>query len=112
MSAPHGYKDRPLQGPDHALGPESAHGPARMANPQRFGGEGREQNDLSLDQQERHLETEDRFDSVAEARTSVPIEKDFTVTWDGEDDPKSPRSLTKARKWLIVMIIATSSFCV
>jgi len=83
-----------------------------MADSQHFGAEGREQNDFSLDQQEPHIDVEDHFDATANPPTGDPTEKDFTVTFDGDDDPKSPRSLTKARKWLIVMIIATSSFCV
>ena len=39
-------------------------------------------------------------------------EKDFTVQWDGEDDPMNPRSMHKARKWFIVFIISASSACV
>lgn len=38
--------------------------------------------------------------------------KEFEVTWDGEDDPMNPRTMSKARKWLIVTIAATSSTCV
>ena len=34
------------------------------------------------------------------------------VTWDGEDDPMNPRSMGKARKWLIVLIISGTSLCV
>ena len=40
------------------------------------------------------------------------LRKQFEVTWDGEDDPINPRTMSKARKWLIVMIVATSSTCV
>lgn len=36
----------------------------------------------------------------------------FEVTWDGEADPENPRMMSQARKWLIVMIAATSSTCV
>lgn len=36
----------------------------------------------------------------------------YEVTWDGEADPENPRTMSKARKWLIVMITSTSSTCV
>ena len=36
----------------------------------------------------------------------------FEVTWDGEKDPMNPTNMSKARKWLIVTILATSSTCV
>ncbi|PBP27685.1 MFS general substrate transporter [Diplocarpon rosae] len=41
-------------------------------------------------------------------------EKDsFDVGWDGGDsDPLNPRSLSLARKWLVVLIISASSLCV
>lgn len=37
----------------------------------------------------------------------------FEVGWVGGDsDPACPRSFSKARKWLIVMIVCNGSFCV
>ncbi|KAI9877664.1 MAG: hypothetical protein M1830_003183 [Pleopsidium flavum] len=39
-------------------------------------------------------------------------EKEFEVHWDGEDDPMNPRSISKLRKWLIVIIVSSSSLCV
>jgi len=38
----------------------------------------------------------------------------FLVEWDGDGstDPRCPRSITKARKWVIVLIAAAASFCV
>lgn len=85
-------------------------GPERMADPVHFGNEGRNQNDFSLDQEERNL---DSADHRLEHSTGSPvIEKDFIVAWDGEDDPMNPRSMKKSRKWVIVVIICTSSFCV
>lgn len=35
----------------------------------------------------------------------------FTVAWD-EKDPMNPRNLSKARRWLIVLIISCGSLCV
>jgi hypothetical protein len=36
----------------------------------------------------------------------------FLVQWDGDADPLNPRSMTKLRRWLIVLIISSSSLCV
>lgn len=37
---------------------------------------------------------------------------EYDVNWDGENDPMHPRSMSKARKWLIVWIVSFSSACV
>ena len=39
-------------------------------------------------------------------------EKAFEVDWDGEDDPMNPRSMSRARKWVVVIIVSMSSLCV
>ena len=39
-------------------------------------------------------------------------EKQFEVQWDGDSDPSNPRSRSQARKWLIVLIVSSSSLCV
>ena len=39
-------------------------------------------------------------------------EKEFEVTWDGDDDPMNPKSMAYARKWIIVVILSASSLCV
>ncbi|KAG9949779.1 hypothetical protein KCU85_g3966, partial [Aureobasidium melanogenum] len=39
-------------------------------------------------------------------------DKEFEVTWDGDDDPMNPRSMAYARKWIIVVIVSASSLCV
>jgi len=36
----------------------------------------------------------------------------FEVQWDGKDDPMSPRNFNPVRKWLIVIIVSSCSFCV
>ncbi|KAI9724205.1 MAG: hypothetical protein M1828_003950 [Chrysothrix sp. TS-e1954] len=48
----------------------------------------------------------------ADRRTGSHDEKTFEVAWDGPKDPMNPQSMAKARKWLITMTIASSSFCV
>jgi hypothetical protein len=42
------------------------------------------------------------------------VEKDpFEVHWeDGDNDPSNPRSMSLARKWLVVIIVSASSLCV
>jgi hypothetical protein len=39
-------------------------------------------------------------------------EKEFTVTFDGDADPYSPKNRPKWRKWCIVIILSASSLCV
>ena len=51
-------------------------------------------------------------ESQAPLEEKTDPRKQFEVTWDGEDDPMNPRTMSKARKWLIVAILATSSTCV
>ncbi|KAI1636614.1 major facilitator superfamily transporter [Biscogniauxia mediterranea] len=36
----------------------------------------------------------------------------FEVGWDGDDDPRCPRSISLVRKWLMVIIIGMGSLCV
>lgn len=49
-----------------------------------------------------------------EGGADTVLEKDpFEVHWEnGDDDPLNPRSMSKARKWLIVIIVSASSLCV
>lgn len=40
-------------------------------------------------------------------------EGDYEVGWvNGEQDPSNPKAFSVARKWLIVIIVSTCSFCV
>jgi multidrug resistance protein len=39
-------------------------------------------------------------------------ENEFKVSWDGDHDSMNPKCMSKARKWLIVAILSTSSTCV
>ena len=47
-----------------------------------------------------------------EANGGKESEKPFEVGWEGDDDPTNPRSMSTGRKWLIVLIVSTSSLCV
>ncbi|KAI2620156.1 MFS general substrate transporter [Hypomontagnella submonticulosa] len=45
--------------------------------------------------------------------TQPQNEKDpFEVVWDGDDDPLCPRSMSLARKWLVVVTVGMGSLCV
>ncbi|KAF2837454.1 MFS general substrate transporter [Patellaria atrata CBS 101060] len=39
-------------------------------------------------------------------------EKEFEVGWDGDSDPMNPRSMSKLRRWSIVVVVSLSSLCV
>lgn len=47
-----------------------------------------------------------------EPKSEKDAEKRVMVTWEGDDDPMNPRSMSKARKWLVVIIVSASSLCV
>lgn len=60
---------------------------------------------------------EDEPEEKDDEKQSPPPGQDgkdpFEVGWDGGDnDPMCPRSFNKARKWLIVLIVANASLCV
>jgi hypothetical protein len=57
---------------------------------------------------------DDTLDSSQEDVEVGGQQKDpWEVRWDGGDsDPANPRSMTMARRWLIVIIVSASSLCV
>ncbi|OCK73548.1 MFS transporter [Lepidopterella palustris CBS 459.81] len=50
--------------------------------------------------------------NITSGDTAADTDKDFEVTWDGDHDPMNPRSMSKLRKWTIVLIVSSSSLCV
>ena len=56
--------------------------------------------------------TEDERAGDQEQNQPPDPEKEFEVHWDGDNDPMNPRSMSKPRKWVIVLIISASSLCV
>lgn len=47
------------------------------------------------------------------SRTHSTIDHDvYDVSFDGDDDPMSPKGLPLARKWAIVIIVCTGTMCV
>ncbi|KAH0352987.1 MFS general substrate transporter, partial [Aureobasidium melanogenum] len=54
-------------------------------------------------------------EAALEAMQIVPPEKEEDskiVTWDGENDPKSPKNMPELRKWMIVVSSGLMTFCV
>ena len=57
-------------------------------------------------------------DDVEKALQQRKMEEDgeagpsFEVKFSGDDDPRSPKSLPTLRKWIIVLIVASTSLCV
>jgi hypothetical protein len=47
----------------------------------------------------------------AEPLDSSSSRSAFLVTWSGKDDPENPRNLSKWRKWVIVLIVASVALC-
>ena len=44
---------------------------------------------------------------------SASVRDPFEVHWDGGDsDPVNPRNFSKAKKWIVVLIVSASSVCV
>ncbi len=56
--------------------------------------------------------SEDAHVEIRENAESHDPEKEFEVRWDGDNDPMNPRSMSKPRKWLIVVIVSSCSLCV
>jgi hypothetical protein len=60
--------------------------------------------------------TEDNVVPVVDGdleRRAVVVKDPFEVHWDGGDnDLMNPRSLSMARKWVVVLIVSASSMCV
>jgi len=50
--------------------------------------------------------------SADEEKQESPLPNEFTVEWDGEDDPLCPRSMSYFKKWVIVSIVSTGSLLV
>ncbi|KAK5123537.1 hypothetical protein LTR85_002575 [Meristemomyces frigidus] len=60
-----------------------------------------------------HFGEEDEEKEVsAGAGAGQDAEKEFEVSFDGDNDPLSPKNKSTLRKWLIVVIVSASSLCV
>jgi hypothetical protein len=58
------------------------------------------------------LDAEANPQGPSKSRAGAVAEQPYLVTWDGDADPENPRSMGKLRRWLIVLICASSSLCV
>lgn len=50
--------------------------------------------------------------NIPSGDTAADSAQQFLVTFDGDTDPENPRSMSKLRRWMIVIIVAGSSICV
>ena len=50
--------------------------------------------------------------NLDEERQESPLPNEFTVGWDGDDDPLCPRSMPYFHKWVIVSVVSTGSLLV
>lgn len=58
-------------------------------------------------------ELDDSADEAeAVGRVHGPVKDPFEVSWDGDNDPFCPRSMSKLHKWTIVLIVGLGSLCV
>lgn len=90
-----------LNGPSKTNSRSNSHTrPPSLSRPLSNNGYGCDDNDDSTDD--------------LEAVGAEVIEKDpFEVHWeDGDNDPMNPRSFSIGKKWLVVIIVSLSSFCV
>ena len=58
------------------------------------------------------MAAKDEDKELQESAEEADESMEFEVKWDGELDPENPRMMSRARKWLIVIIASTSSTCV
>lgn len=61
-----------------------------------------------------YVDEEKAAEEADSSPSHTPIKYDprFEVSFTGEDDPRSPRSISTLRKWLIVCIVSSSSLSV
>ena len=60
-----------------------------------------------------------RLRAISTATTVVPEERDygetglvpFEVHWDGLTNPRNPRNMHTARKWVIILVLSSVSLC-
>ena len=50
--------------------------------------------------------------NIPSGDTAADVDQQFVVTWDGDSDPMNPRSMTKLRRWIIIVIVSSCSLCV
>lgn len=58
-------------------------------------------------------QTQEQHGNDVEKNGAAAQKDPYEVGWEnGESDPANPRSMTHARKWLVVLIVSASSLCV
>lgn len=62
-----------------------------------------------------HAVDNDRLQEPGEQEAPPPpptVGEEFVVQWDGPGDPGNPRTMSKGRKWMIVLVMSVGSACV
>lgn len=59
-----------------------------------------------------HHDGDESSQRPTRAKAGVVTPEPYLVTFDGDADPENPRSMSKLRRWMIVLICAASSLCV
>ena len=60
----------------------------------------------------RHTDLRDQKENAQADGQADPPSSTFVCQWDGDQDPLNPRSMSTAKKWVIVIIVSLSSMCV
>ena len=53
----------------------------------------------------------DRNDNDTERINNEILGKEFEVCWGGDDDPGSPHSMSLTRKWVLVLLVSSTTLC-
>ena len=101
-SAPHGFESTTTHRRETAGSPTIVRSHSRSINPIRSYSDGH--GHACVSNVEEPLPTDGGTEDCSE--------KQFEVQWDGDSDPSNPRSRSRFRKWLIVLIVSASSLCV
>jgi len=62
--------------------------------------------------EEKALHAEEEADSQPPENLTRADHDQYEVSFDGDHDPMCPRSMSLARKWIIVVIVCMGSSCV
>jgi hypothetical protein len=59
-----------------------------------------------------HQDGDESKQQPGRAKAGVVTPEPYLVSFDGDADPESPRSMSMLRRWIIVLICSASSLCV
>ena len=62
--------------------------------------------------QRQDLVDEDDRAAIGDTDAEKAVEEGFEVSWDGDNDPMNPRTMSTFRKWVVTLTVSISSLCV